>query len=88
MNGQGRKTMRQLFISLATTIVFLAILLISAGRLGYWQAWAYAALSTVMNLCTRLILRNALDVAKERASRVKALKGGTRRSWDWEFCSH
>ena len=69
--------MKQLFISMATTIVFLAILLVSAGRLGYWQAWAYAAISTVMNLCMRLILRNAPEVAKERAKPGEGAKG-----WD------
>ena len=69
--------MKQLMISSTTTIVFLVILLVSAGRLSYWQAWEYAAISTVMNLCTRLILRNAPDVAKERAKPGEGAKG-----WD------
>jgi hypothetical protein len=55
--------------------VFLAILLVSAGRLSYWQAWEYAAIGTVMNLCTRLILRGAPDVAKERARPGEGAKG-------------
>ena len=69
--------MKQALISLAATGVFLAILLVSAGHLGYWQAWAYAALSIVMNLCTRLTLRSNPEVAKERAKPGKGAKG-----WD------
>jgi protein-S-isoprenylcysteine O-methyltransferase Ste14 len=55
----------------------LAVLLVSAGRLSFWQAWEYAAISTFMNLCTRLILRNAPDVAAERAKPGRGAKG-----WD------
>ena len=73
----GGKTMKQFIISSITTVVFLVILLVSAGRLDYWQAWEYAAISTIMNLCTRLILRNAPDVAKERAKPGEGAKG-----WD------
>ena len=77
MYAPGRISMKQLFISMATTIVFLVILLVSAGRLDYWQAWAYTAISTVMNLCMRLILLNAPEVAKERAKPGEGAKG-----WD------
>jgi len=69
--------MKRFFISLITTAIFLAILLISAGRFDYWQAWAYGAISTILNLCTRLILRHAPDVAKERAK-----PGEGARGWD------
>lgn len=69
--------MKHLLISFVTTLVFLTILLVSAGRLGYWQAWVYAVISTLMNLCTRLILRSAPDVAKERAKPGEGAKG-----WD------
>jgi hypothetical protein len=67
--------MKRSFAGFAITIVLLAILLISAGRLDYWQAWAYGVISTIMNLCTRLILRNAPDVAKERAKPGEDAKG-------------
>jgi protein-S-isoprenylcysteine O-methyltransferase Ste14 len=76
-DGQERRTVKQFLISLTTTVVFLAILVGSAGHLDYWQAWVYAAMSTVMNLCTRFILRNAPDVAKERAKPGRGAKG-----WD------
>ncbi len=69
--------MKQLIMSSTTTIVFVAILLVSAGRLGYWQAWEYAAISTVMNVCTRLILRNAPELSKERTRPGEGAKG-----WD------
>lgn len=69
--------MKQLLISLTATVIFLAILLVSAGRLDYWQAWVYAAVGTVMNLCTRWVLRSAPEVAKERAKPGKDAKG-----WD------
>ena len=69
--------MKQFFVSLVTTVILLAILLISAGRFDYWQAWAYAVISTIMNLCIRFILRNAPDVAKERTKSGEGAKG-----WD------
>jgi hypothetical protein len=69
--------MKHLLRGMATTLVFLAILLVSAGHLGYWQAWAYALISTIMNLCTRLIMRKAPDVAKERAK-----PGEGAKEWD------
>jgi protein-S-isoprenylcysteine O-methyltransferase Ste14 len=69
--------MKQFSISFATITVLLAILFISAGRLDYWQAWEYGAISAVMSLCTRLILRNAPDVAKERAK-----PGASAKGWD------
>ena len=61
------KVVRQLLISLATTGVLLAVLFISAGRASYWQAWMYAAISVLMSLLTRLVLRHAPDLAEERA---------------------
>ena len=35
----------------------VAVLFASAGRLDYWQGWAYAGIGALMNLATRLILR-------------------------------
>lgn len=69
--------MKQLIVSSTTTFVLLVILLASAGRLSYWQAWEYAAISTAMNVCTRLTLRNAPGVAKERAK-----PGEGAKEWD------
>lgn len=34
--------MRPFLISLAATLVFVAIVLVAAGRFDVWQAWVYA----------------------------------------------
>ena len=69
--------MKQLFNSFATTLTLLAIVLVAAGRVGYWQAWVYAVVSTAMNLSMRLVLRSAPDVANERAK-----PGEGAKRWD------
>ncbi|MGC4070356.1 MAG: isoprenylcysteine carboxylmethyltransferase family protein [Polyangiaceae bacterium] len=69
--------MKQLISSMVATLVFLLILLLSAGRLDYWQAWLYAAISALMNVCTRFALRRAPDVERERSKPGEGTKG-----WD------
>lgn len=69
--------MRRVLANLAATIFFLAVLLISAGRLNYWQAWLYAAMSLLMNFATLLILRHNPDLAKERSK-----PGAGTKAWD------
>lgn len=69
--------MKQLVASTLTTLVFLGILLVSAGRLDYWQAWLYASVSMLANLCTRLVLRKTPEVARERAK-----PGEGAKRWD------
>lgn len=69
--------MKQTAIGLATTAVFLAILLLCAGRVDYWQAWAYAALSLLLNLATRLLLRHAPETSRERTR-----PGAGTANWD------
>jgi hypothetical protein len=54
-------------MSHVTNAVFLTILLVSAGRLNYWPAWAYAAMGVLMSVLIRLILWNDADLSKERA---------------------
>jgi protein-S-isoprenylcysteine O-methyltransferase Ste14 len=71
------KAIRQLLINLATTLFFLAVLLISAGRLNYWQGWVYATISLIMNFATRLILRDNPDLVKERSN-----PGAGAKAWD------
>lgn len=58
---------RPFLISLAATLVFVAIVLASAGRLTVWQAWVYAGISLGLNVGQRLILRKNPELAKERA---------------------
>jgi protein-S-isoprenylcysteine O-methyltransferase Ste14 len=69
--------MKQLISSLIATLVFLLILLLSAGRLDYWQAWVYAAVSVLMSVCTRIALRDAPDVERERSK-----PGEGTKAWD------
>jgi len=66
-----------LFTNLAAVLFFLAVLLISAGRLDYWQGWAYASLSLLMSLATRLILHSNPDLEKERSK-----PGVGAKTWD------
>ncbi len=68
---------KRLLMSIATTVFFLAVLLISAGRLGYWQGWVYAATSLLMSFATQLILRDNPDLVKERSK-----PGAGAKTWD------
>jgi protein-S-isoprenylcysteine O-methyltransferase Ste14 len=68
---------KRLLIGIATTVFFLAALLVSAGRLIYWQGWVYAAISLLMNFATQLILRNDPDLVKERSK-----PGAGAKAWD------
>lgn len=68
---------KRLLIGIATTVFFLAVLLVSAGRLSYWQGWVYAAISLLMNFATQLILRNDPDLVKERSK-----PGAGAKAWD------
>jgi protein-S-isoprenylcysteine O-methyltransferase Ste14 len=58
---------RSFLISLAATLVFVAIVLVSAGRPTVWQAWVYAGMSFALNVGQRLILRDNPELARERA---------------------
>jgi protein-S-isoprenylcysteine O-methyltransferase Ste14 len=60
-------SIKRMVAGLATTVVFLSVLLICAGRLGYWQGWVYAAISLVMTVATRLALRGNPDLEQERS---------------------
>ncbi len=51
-----------------TNLVFLAILLGSAGRLSYWPAWVYTALGIAMTIVRRRVAGQDADLAKERAA--------------------
>jgi protein-S-isoprenylcysteine O-methyltransferase Ste14 len=68
---------RQLFNSIATTVFFLAVVLVSAGNLSYWQGWIYAAISLLMVFATQRILRDNPDLAKERSK-----PGVGAKAWD------
>jgi protein-S-isoprenylcysteine O-methyltransferase Ste14 len=72
--------LKQLLIGLAGTLVFAAVLFVSAGRLDYWQGWLYAAVSVAMSIGMRVALRDRPDLAIERRR-----PGGSAESWDKKF---
>ncbi len=65
---------------LLMTVVMLLILFLAAGRLDWWEAWAYAAMAAVILISSRLtlILKNP-ELALER---VKAASQENVKSWD------
>jgi protein-S-isoprenylcysteine O-methyltransferase Ste14 len=69
--------MKAFLANSAVNIVFLCILLASAGRLDYWPAWAYAAIGMLTNVLMRLILRTDPDLARERSKPAAGAE-----SWD------
>ena len=52
-----------------TSLFMLAILFIAAGRIDWWEAWAYVGMSLILLLGSRaaLLLKNP-DLAQERAA--------------------
>lgn len=52
--------------ALVLNLFFLAILLLSAGRLSYWPAWVYVATGVLMSVATRFVLRDNPELADER----------------------
>jgi protein-S-isoprenylcysteine O-methyltransferase Ste14 len=70
-------TAKTFLISLASSIVFWAVLLLSAGRMSYWPAWVYAAVGLIMNGLTRVVLRRNPDLAAERTK-----PGMDAKAWD------
>jgi protein-S-isoprenylcysteine O-methyltransferase Ste14 len=59
--------LRSFLTSFVATILFVAIVLVSAGRVTLWQAWVYGGISLALNLAQRLILRERPELARERA---------------------
>lgn len=58
--------LRAFLISFAATAVFVAIVLVSAGRVAVWQAWVYAGLSLALNVAQRVVLAPNPELTKER----------------------
>lgn len=75
----GKRTgiVRPFLISFIATLVFVAVVLVSAGRLTVWQAWVYAGISLALNLGQRMVLRGNPELAKERAR-----PGSDAQPWD------
>lgn len=71
------RSVKPFLAGVAANLVFLAILLVSAGRLDYWPAWLYAAMGVAMVILMQWVLRSAPDLAKERAK-----PGPGAKTWD------
>lgn len=75
--SEGPGIARPFLISLAVTLVFVTIVLVSAGRILVWQAWVYAGISLALNIAQRMILRANPQLANERGK-----PRSDSRSWD------
>jgi protein-S-isoprenylcysteine O-methyltransferase Ste14 len=63
----GSGAMKAFLANVAVNLVFLCILLASAGRVDYWPAWGYAAIGLLTNALMRLVLRGRPGLARERS---------------------
>ncbi|MBN2416907.1 isoprenylcysteine carboxylmethyltransferase family protein [bacterium] len=67
-NGTGLIPWSLVIRFLATTLVMLAVLFIAAGRLRWWEGWAYTGMTLAVLVSSRaLIILKYPDMAKERA---------------------
>ena len=69
--------MKAFLVNSAVNLGFLCILLVSAGRLNYWPAWAYAIIGSLSNILMRLILRGKPELERERSK-----PGPGAEAWD------
>jgi protein-S-isoprenylcysteine O-methyltransferase Ste14 len=78
-SGLHRRSKIQIILQgfIVTPIALMAILLISAGRWDYWQAWCLTGLSMILLAVNLVLMRNAPDVINER---LAPGKGG--KNWD------
>lgn len=53
---------------LAAPVLLLAVVLLAAGRLSYWQGWAYGGSSFLLLAVNYLLLRGRPDLIQERLS--------------------
>lgn len=72
--------MRAFLANSAVVLVFLCVLLTSAGRLDYWPAWVYAAIGMLTNVLMRVVLRANPELARERSK-----PGAGAEAWDRKF---
>jgi protein-S-isoprenylcysteine O-methyltransferase Ste14 len=68
INGSLGIPWRAIIRFLVTTVLMLGVLFISAGRLQWWEGWAYTGMTLfVLVLSRSLILIKSPDMARERA---------------------
>ena len=59
---------------ISAPVLLLAGVFLAAGRLSYWQGWAYGASLLLLLLVNLLLLRHKLDLMEERLSPGKGTK--------------
>lgn len=69
--------MKSFISALISNVVFLGILLLCAGSLGYWPAWVYFGVGMTMNVLTRWVLLRNPELERERSK-----PGAGAKSWD------
>jgi len=78
--GSSRIPWRGVIRFLVTTILMLGVLFVSAGRLQWWEGWAYTGMTLVVLVLSRsLILIKSPDMARER---VEAGQRENVKAWD------
>jgi protein-S-isoprenylcysteine O-methyltransferase Ste14 len=79
-NGLSADVLKAIMRFLLMTIFMLAVLFLAAGRLDWWEAWSYAAMTLIILLVSRsYMIVNNPDMALERA---EASQRENVKSWD------
>jgi protein-S-isoprenylcysteine O-methyltransferase Ste14 len=63
--------------SISVLALFIVLTFVAAGRLNYWQGWAFNGLNVLFILCTYFFLRDRKDLIKERLKPGEGMK-----KWD------
>src|SRR4030042_537784 len=76
--GQREKLGIRLYLkSISLLGFFIVLTFVAAGRLDYWQGWAFNGLNVLSLLITYIALRDRKDLIKERVKPGKGMK-----KWD------
>ena len=58
----------------AVPVVILAVVLLLAGRVSYWQGWAFGASNFLLLAANLLVLRDRPDLIRERLAPGEGMK--------------
>lgn len=70
-------SLRKLIKISSVSFIFVLLLLVSAGKWNYWQAWLYFSISLLMNTANVLLLEDNPDLSQERSK-----PGKDSQAWD------
>jgi protein-S-isoprenylcysteine O-methyltransferase Ste14 len=80
MSDQGRQDkldVGMMMKSVLMLVVFIVLTFLLAGRLDYWQGWVFNGLNVLSILVTFFVLRDRIDLIKERLKPGEGMK-----KWD------